>query len=231
MQIQMHEMDPRFAWIKYLDYRKAVRDHKKFRIEEAKRGITESGRALRQARTTRSKIEKEDTELREAYKQMAKGKRIVNIVEAMRMAGFDRETGWLPKIAICRADAEKVKIYIPYGDQHGFHFQSDKWINSKTQNNPEDIRIEYTVAEFFNADWRKTNNLLQVGRVKALVPKIPPHLKPKDPENYYILWEPNWEVLPPPPDPILLSRIGSKLYTVVATWDMTPLEASILEAR
>lgn len=68
----------------------------------------------------------------------------------------------------------------------------------------------------------------------AIVPTIPPRLRP--PHNlsgYHILWEAEWgqEDVLPPGDPALLRHLGGDLYAVLAVWDLTPLERSVLAGR
>jgi hypothetical protein len=67
--------------------------------------------------------------------------------------------------------------------------------------------------------------------VRALVPKIPPLLKPAgDLSDFFILWEAKWEAVAPV-DPILLRRVSESVFVVLAQWDLTPLERSVLETR
>ena len=51
-------------------------------------------------------------------------------------------------------------------------------------------------------------------------------------ENYHVLWEvEEWyerRVIEPPIDPFLLKHIGGTLYAVLAEWDLTELERSVL---
>jgi hypothetical protein len=49
--------------------------------------------------------------------------------------------------------------------------------------------------------------------------------------NYHILWEPDWELQPPPPDPFLLKRVSHDLYAIVAQWDLSPIELQVLGRR
>ena len=67
---------------------------------------------------------------------------------------------------------------------------------------------------------------------KAQLPLIPVHLRPKRGlENYHILWEAEWEPIPPR-DPYLLRRIGkADLWLVVAHWDLTEVERAVLATR
>jgi len=61
-------------------------------------------------------------------------------------------------------------------------------------------------------------------------PHIPPALRPKiNLKNFHILFEvQSWEEYPV--DPFLLRRIQGNLFLIIAEWELTPLEASLLEA-
>jgi hypothetical protein len=67
---------------------------------------------------------------------------------------------------------------------------------------------------------------------KAQLPIIPLHLRPRRGlANYHILWEAEWEPIPPR-DPYLLRRIGkADLWLVVAHWDLTEVERAALSTR
>jgi hypothetical protein len=72
----------------------------------------------------------------------------------------------------------------------------------------------------------------------ALVPMIPLDVRPKTgiPENAYILWEvERWADerldVAPDIDPYLLKHIPGSLYAVIAEWEFTDLERSILRGR
>ena len=67
----------------------------------------------------------------------------------------------------------------------------------------------------------------QSGGMNALIPNVPPALRPAHAlSNYHLLWEAEWRVAPGPPpgDPALLKHIGGDLYSVLAVWDLTPVE-------
>jgi hypothetical protein len=68
--------------------------------------------------------------------------------------------------------------------------------------------------------WRPT--------AEAIVPTIPPDLRPPHAlRGYHILWEAAWTPTPPS-DPVLLKSLGGPLYAVLAQWDLTPLERAVL---
>lgn len=65
-----------------------------------------------------------------------------------------------------------------------------------------------------------------------MVPLIPPNLRPKDSlENYHILWDVQGSWFnEPPKDPFLLKHIDGDLFAVIAEWDLTDLEISVLKS-
>jgi hypothetical protein len=81
-------------------------------------------------------------------------------------------------------------------------------------------------AEF--SEYRRNQNN-KSNHAVALVPTVPPHLRPDDLRKFYILWEAEWD-RSPPVDPLLLSRVNQTMFAVVAQWDLTPLEQKVLGA-
>ena len=69
----------------------------------------------------------------------------------------------------------------------------------------------------------------------ATVPAMPPEVRGVAKKDHLVLWEPAWtkissKIERPPMnwDPALLEHLSGNLYLVVATWDLTPLEAAAL---
>jgi hypothetical protein len=65
--------------------------------------------------------------------------------------------------------------------------------------------------------------------IQTIIPPIPPRLRPKYLNRYYILWEvEDWQKVPK--DPFLLRRIPrTDYYVIVAAWNLTKLERQILK--
>ena len=214
MNIEPIQMDPAVAREHYRDYMRSVRAHRRERL--ARSTVKE------QRKVERS--EREDEELRRAYLALSRGQRVLNLSRVMAAAGLTADT-CLPRIAICPADALRCEIRV---DRAGAVFRDERrWREQRRL-----VRINNVFGlEFTDWQWRHANKKPSVYMVRALVPFIPPRLRPRDPENYFILWEANWQLKPPDPDPFLLKRIGEITFVVVAQWDMTPLEQGILEGR
>ena len=64
-------------------------------------------------------------------------------------------------------------------------------------------------------------------RAKAIVPIVPPQFRPAGSlKRYFILWEADWEEVPR--DPMLLRYLGGDLFAVLAVWDLTEIERTVL---
>jgi hypothetical protein len=86
-------------------------------------------------------------------------------------------------------------------------------------------------ADSFPLSWDRKHRVSRSDHA-AQLPLIPAHLRPqRGLANYHILWEAEWEPLPPR-DPYLLRRIGkADLWLVVAHWDLTEVERAALSTR
>lgn len=67
----------------------------------------------------------------------------------------------------------------------------------------------------------------------ATIPTMPPEIRSVAKKDHILLWEPEWrkqnaQVQRPPRDPALLERLSGNLYVVLATWDLSELEAAAL---
>jgi hypothetical protein len=238
MDVEQIKMDPEIAKVHYQRYRGAVAAAREERLAKAKESITETGRALREARKKRSLIEKEDEELKKAYHALSKGKTLINVPRVLEQANLDPDNQ-LPNLAIAMADWKWC--YLLYVDRwrqkegtRHIWFAKERSVYNYRQNATKG-RIAFDrdlfPAELWNQDWRRKNGFKVLGsRTRALVPTIPPHLRPDKLDNLYILWDAVWEE-EPPVDPILLSKVNDTMFAVVAQWDLTELEQQVLEGR
>lgn len=190
---------------------------------QARRKFLEYRAACRERQTD------EDKAIMAGYKVLSQGKKILHIGEVMQEAGVNLHGQ--PRLAIVRADATKV------------HFASYQWrhkIGLKKATTGETIG-GHVFASSGNAFWdaRLSTHRVVIPResfpamekqisCKATVPMIPPKFRPKGSlENYYILWDAKWDAKAPL-DPLLLKPISPMMYAIVAMWDLTPLERSIM---
>lgn len=244
MEVQTHEMDPRIARIHYKDYLNRVRSHREKRKKKLEEQGKAAGRELGRVRIEKTKLEREDEELKAAYLELSREKRVVILPEAMKKVGIDSER-CLPRLAIAKADSSwcffdgSRMIYDRRrNDRHQrtavFSWSDRPYFAADARHS---ICLEQSIfgPRSWNTRWRLQQREVRQRQissypVKAMVPKVPPRLAPDDLSKYYILFEPKWENEPPHLDPILLSRSSETVFVIVAVWDMTPLEASILDS-
>jgi hypothetical protein len=224
MNVETMSMDPRIARIHYKDYMAACREHRKQREVKRAERAHQIHQDLYKVRLERTQMEKEDQMLLKAYRELARGNRILDIDKTIDAAGLNKDR--LPKLAVCRADAERC--WVNTGQNPVVNFQSKRYARSKHEF--VSLKMPSKFAELDDNRWRQSNNYPALWNVTALVPTIPPTFRPENLADYHILWEAEWEKKAPV-DPILLKHIDGRFYTVVAQWDLTPLERSVLETR
>ncbi len=157
----------------------------------------------------------EDEVLLSAYRSLVRGETVLSIMDVMRNAGVDSLLR--PRLAICRADSEWC-WFTPESYEHSCRAVfSDTGYPSKSYVRKNVVMSDGTFPTICKRS------------ISCIVPTIPPRLRPSPLDKYYILWEADWNA--PPVDPILLRRIRGPFYAVVATWDLTELEQSIIGAR
>lgn len=156
----------------------------------------------------------EDRALMNAYRALARRRRVIDLIGSMQAAGVDEHDR--PRLAIVRADAA--------------------WVECRTQ---RDGGAEFAIPGSYRVNARPdTRRRLPPGTFpvgvgiwgRARVPLIPPRYRPAHAlRNYFLLWEAEWVSVPK--DPILLRDLGKNLYAVLAQWDLTPLEQAVLRTR
>lgn len=178
-------------------------------------------------RLVRARHSAEDEALMRCYREMARGRTLIDVAEAIRGAGLgaNRE----PRLAIARADQTEVRYRhddactrptftsVPAQsswNDRGFMMRSDGRVIVL----PPD-----TLPELPRPDHQRRI-------LRAPVPAVPAALRPKPHlRNYHILFEvPRWDVELAPADPLLLRRISGVVFALVAKWDVTALEAAVL---
>lgn len=160
----------------------------------------------------------EDEAIMRGYKELAAGRQVLNLHDVMRSVGVDEKNQ--PKLAICRSDA-KWCFYDRYNEQPTFCV-NDWWYRTMAR-----TKYVQLPRQMFPALIGKTWGQ----KLQAMVPPIPPGLRPKfNLANYHTLWEAEWQRVPPV-DPMLLKHLGGALYAVLAAWDLTELERSVLAGR
>lgn len=168
-----------------------------------------------------------DWEIQRTYQLLSKGKLVIKALESVAKAGVD-EKG-LPKLAIATATAKAC-----YLERHASGActmkSSDNWRAKKDNHLWQPATFTFP-PETFPPGWDRKQRMTRSNH-QAQLPLVPIHLRPKRGlANYHILWEAEWEPLPPR-DPYLLRRIGkADLWLVVAHWDLTEVERAALATR
>ncbi len=201
-------------------------------ITETKQKAREEYEAYKDALEERpqvlhAEIERAYRDLAGAYGHMKHGRALIDIRQAVGDTGFD-EDGW-PRLAIARADyrqcfcARNSRGRVVFSGNR----QRTNWGATAISARKEDIDLK---------ELQEENRPSQAIQARTAAPLIPPKLLPEDgTENYYLLWEAEeWEITRftrPPRDPMLLSRVNDTIFGVLATWEMTELERTVLAGR
>lgn len=157
----------------------------------------------------------------DGYKALAQGLPLIDINQAIEAGGFFPE-GY-PRLAIARADRKVVRCEM---ERNGFLF-----VCATSNERKENLRVRVSMdpPSFRAISWRYTR-----------IPMIPADVRGKLRAgrrslrwaNYHILWEvERWyerNPIEPPIDPFLLKHCGGSLYAVLAEWDLTELERSVM---
>lgn len=195
--------------------------------EDAKARLVEYERALRDDRNA------EDEAIAAGYRAAARGLPVIMLADVF-IAGGWHDNG-LPRLAIVRADATQCWVRV-----EGWHSDparnlvftdDDRTTNRGARVAAHSVRINQVprIREpgYAHDPRRERSN----GR--TIVPSIPPRHRPRPRRlrGFHILWEVDEWTPTPPVDPALLRHIRGDLWSVVATWDLTPLERAVLTAR
>jgi len=165
----------------------------------------------------------EDREIARIYRYISRNKPVFDLNQIMAKAGLN-EHGQ-PRLAMCRADARFC--WLQRRSSGALNFCMDNRINERAT-----MRYVHVPAGHLPADVMPNDSGWRL-EWRTIVPIIPPHLRPTAKLlNYHILWEPTWERNPKAPhDPFLCKRLGSSLYAVLAAWDLTEVERSVIGLR
>lgn len=168
----------------------------------------------REYKANRMYSDKMDKEIQRAYQLIAQGRMVIKALESVKAAGVN-EQGF-PKLALANATAKHCCLdYEPNGSAV---MSTQRWERRAAH------RLVFQVGTFPQRKERLWNAL-------APAPLIPVKYRPKEAlENYHVLWEAEWRLVPPV-DPMLLRRIGGDMWLVVAAWDLTEVERAAMATR
>jgi len=197
----------------------------------------EEFKALKQALRRHAQLRKEEIrrELMAVYGHLKHGKKIIDIHESFRKAGLNLEGD--PRLAICRADAKQCNcLKIEDGSAIFSMERLDRWQRQPRKTYAE-VKLPSGTFQWQPIDptrplntYNIKNQMIQcpapIIPAKILVEEVRHRLK-----NYHVLWEvEEWKPVPPQ-DPILLKRLTSNLFGVLATWELTALEKAIIRGH
>ena len=190
----------------FLDYKHAVQ------VAHEQEAITYDAGKLALLRQQREA----DEAIMAGYRQIAMGNQVIDVKTTIASGGLD--THGRPKVIVARADLTRASVNLARDGALTIDHPERRG-NARSA-----ARIKLP-ARTFPGDASRGRNWDGLWAT-AVVPSIPPRLRPAKPESFWLLFEA--EYLKPPVDPALLRPIGKGLAVVVATWDLTPVEAAVL---
>jgi hypothetical protein len=166
----------------------------------------------------------EDDAIRAGYRAAARGLPVISLSAAITAGGWFSDG--LPRIAVVRADATECWVRTGWGNGP----QWDVVYSDQRSESGWAAVGRHRVAVGLDAPSAVTNRR---HGARTVVPSIPPDVRPRRTRlhRFHILWEvEQWDPTPPV-DPALLRHLRGDLWTVEATWDLTPLERAVLAGR
>lgn len=159
------------------------------------------------------------------YAELAAGRPLINLKECFASVPLDEKGR--PRLAIARADRRTVTLRASMQSSNRMSFDARK----NSANNPT-LLIEVDLPPFEGR---------RAWRSYALVPLIPAAMRDEIPRgtataSCHVLWEvEQWSDTPlgsqADRDPYLLKHLGGELWTVLAEWDLSPLERAVMAGR
>lgn len=179
---------------------------------------TARAKYLEYRRAVRANPQANDEILMRGYREIARGRKVLDLSSVLPAAGFCSRG--LPRLAVSRADAKRVRCHFN-GRQRG------PGLTIEPMGVPANVRSSTRVFFFPHAHFSQWP-VQHPYEALALVPMIPPDIRPADSlENYHILWEAEWSAKAPV-DPLLLKHISGPLFAILAQWDLTDLERAVM---
>jgi hypothetical protein len=174
------------------------------------------------ARERRRAIAAQDQAIVKGYELIAKHKTVI-LLRATLVAGGEDEHH-RPKLAIARADERAIDMTRWPSGRVDFNGTND-WREKDYAEKPWNSNRDKSFMELFGpVDFGRQGQV----SATAILPHIPPGLRPDALERYHVLWEADWQ-RKMPIDPALLRHLRGDLYAVIATWDLTELERAVLD--
>lgn len=148
-----------------------------------------------------------DWEIERIYRSIARGRKVISLATALQQTGLD--INGRPKLAIARADAISVRC-VSHNNYFDFSSSRNRWC----------IRVDVQGAR------------IATRTAESKVPRIPPQYRPASStlDRYHVLWEAAWTPVPDR-DPYLLRRLSKDAWMVLAAWELTDVELSVMTAH
>lgn len=193
----------------------------KINKEEAQKHWEEYRRALKEDRA--GGYIREYYQLKRLYGAIRLGKKVIDIRDCWKKAGWNEK--WQPRLAIASLYGHRKEVTLErektgeliYEDSRGGYSSAGKVCI------PKGVMTEIPKDERDKHRWG-------LPRLKGVIPIIPPKYLPKASKrlkDYYVMWEvKDWKEIPK--DPLLLKRVSSFAFIVLAAWDLTPIERMVL---
>lgn len=180
-------------------------------------------------------------DMKKCMYQLSQGKALIDINKVMEKAGVTKN--YEPKLAIARADWKETHFHKKDSGRGFFSGRNKSWF-AKSEGDielPPETFVQWLRGKgdlkLKSGDTYKIDKpeewAIPKAQIRTKVPIIPAQLMPEGKlTEYYILWEVDeWEDLPKTEDPLLLKRITENLFVILAAWDVTDLEQSIISGR
>lgn len=161
----------------------------------------------------------EDRAVLRGYNAILRGRRLIELSKVIAAGGADENHR--PRLAVFRAD--QPICFMRATSRGAVSFTVRQWPRIGERSRSLNLDFTDDTLPRWGSTWDTVTGT-------AIVPSIPPRLRPLDAiENYHILWEADWKAAPV--DPALIKHLGGDLWAVLAVWDLTYLERAVLAGR
>lgn len=149
--------------------------------DEARKAFLEYKRAVQERHDV------EDAQIMRGYRELARGRQIINITNAMHARG--QHDNGMPKEAVCRAD-ERWCCVETSESTHSITFDGYEDDETQRWSGPHRSRLRRVRT----GAWETTPEWTTTRELRAMVPIVPPALRPGfHLRNFHILWEAEWQ--------------------------------------